>query len=169
MAAKKKKTSEQQNNPPPNQKVERFTENLPVVLTSEQIAERANRAAHRISDRDHMEEELKAYTKTEKSKIAKVESEIRHLSEEVRTKTTYQDVHCERRYDYDSGRVQEVRTDTGVVLSDREMNEREKQRELFDGEDKDLDDEFADDVQDDADATAEGETADEDNEDDAAE
>lgn len=162
MAAKKtKKTTKKQQSEekPPNEKVERFTENLPVVLTDEQIADRANRSAHRVAERDHLEEELKAYNKDAKGRIAKVESEIRHLSDEVRTKTTYQDVKCERRYNYDTGRVIEIRNDTGVVITDREMNQFEIQRELDLEEKTDIDDEFADTPQDGDDEPPESGTA----------
>lgn len=124
-------------------KVERFSESLPCILTPEQLADRANRSAHLVEDRDHLDEELKAVNKTEKSKIAKVESEIRSLSNEVRTRTTYREVRCERRYNYTTGRICEVRIDTGEVISDREMNDAKKQRDLeFGG--GGLDDEFSD-------------------------
>jgi hypothetical protein len=127
-------------------RIERFKENLPVTLTREQVEERSQRSAHLVQDCDHIEEALKAYTKTEKSRIATVQSEIRHLSSEVRSKTTYQDVPCERRYNFTTGRVSEVRIDTGEVISERDMNDAERQRDLFDGTggSGDIDSEFSD-------------------------
>lgn len=124
-------------------KVERFSESLPCVLSASQIADRANRSAHLVEDRDHLDEELKAVNRAEKGKIARIESEIRSLSNEVRTRTTYQEVRCERRYNYTTGHISEVRVDTGEVISYREMNDVEKQREIdFGG--GDIDDEFSD-------------------------
>jgi hypothetical protein len=83
-----------------------------------------------VSERDQLEEALKAYTKEERSKIARVESDIRNLSEEVRTRSTYQDVPCERAYNYDEGRVLETRLDTGKTLHERGMHPHERKREL---------------------------------------
>lgn len=141
MAPRKKKAEEKP--PPENVKVENFARNLPVALTREEVAERADRAAQLIEDRDHKEAELKAHNSHVKSLIATLEADMRHLSSEVRTKRTHRDVECERRYDYDSSVVREVRLDTGEVLSERPMSDREKQRDLPFDEEGGLDDDFA--------------------------
>lgn len=137
--ARRKKGEE----PAKNIKVENFARELKVVLKPEEVAERAERAAQLLADRDHAEAELKAHASNVKSRIATMESEMRHLSGEVRTKCTYRNVDCERRYLYDTGMVQEVRMDTGEVLSERAMTEREKQQDLpFGGGSGDIDDDF---------------------------
>ena len=151
-AAKKKKGSEA---PKPEDtksttKVENFKRDLKVKLTAEEVAERADRAAKLLEDRDHEESEFKAHGTHVRGRIAQMESEMRHLSGEVRTKCTYREVECERRFLYDIGVVQEIRVDTGEVLSERPMTDREKQRDLpFDGGGN-IDDEFGDEPQDDA-------------------
>jgi hypothetical protein len=124
-------------------KTEPFTRDLRVTLKAEEIAERADRAAQILADRDSKEEELKAHAKHAKSVIESLEAEMRRLSNEVRTKATYQEVRCERRFLYDTGKVIEVRLDTGEVLSERDMNDSEKQRDLFDGNGSGLEDEFS--------------------------
>lgn len=133
----------------PPMKIEQYMSNLKVILTKEEIADRADRAAGLLQDRDTKEEEQKARAKAEKAVIDSIESELRRVSNEVRTKATYQDVQCERRYVYEKSKVQEWRLDTGEMISERDMNETEKQRDLpFDDDDKgagggaDLDDEF---------------------------
>jgi ribosomal protein S18 len=132
----------------PPMKIEQYMANLKVILTKDEIADRADRAAGLLQDRDTKEEEQKARAKAEKAVIESIESELRRVSNEVRTKATYQDVQCERRYVYEKGKVQEWRLDTGEMTSERDMNEAEKQRDLpFDDDDKgaggvDLDDEF---------------------------
>ncbi len=130
-------------------KVENFKRDLKVSLKPEEVAERADRAAKLLEDRDHEESEFKAHGTHVRGRIAQMESEMRHLSGEVRTKCTYREVECERRFVYDTAVVQEVRLDTGEVISERPMTDREKQRDLpFDGGGN-IDDEFSE-PQDDA-------------------
>lgn len=125
-----KKPKESKSSAVPPMKIEQYMSNLKVILTKEEIADRADRAAGLLQDRDTKEEEQKARAKAEKAVIESIESELRRVSNEVRTKATYQDVQCERRYVYDKSKVQEWRLDTGEMISERDMNETEKQREL---------------------------------------
>ncbi len=125
-----KKPAEGKSSSLPPVKIEQYMSNLKVVLTKEEIADRADRAAGLLQDRDTKEEEQKARAKAEKAVIEQIESELRRVSNEVRTKATYQDVQCERRYVYDKSKVQEWRLDTGEMMSERDMNETEKQRDL---------------------------------------
>ncbi len=129
----------------PAVKIEQYMANLKVILTKDEIADRADRAAGLLQDRDTKEEEQKARRTAEKAVIDAMESELRRVSNEVRTKATYQDVQCERRYVYDKSKVQEWRLDTGEMISERDMNDNEKQRDLGfeDPKGGDLDDEFS--------------------------
>lgn len=133
----------------PPVKIEQYMSNLKCILSKDEIADRADRAAGLLQDRDTKEEEQKARAKAEKAVIESIESELRRVSNEVRTKATYQDVQCERRYVYDKGKVQEWRLDTGEMMSERDMNDTEKQRDLpFDDDGGapaggDLDDDFS--------------------------
>lgn len=115
---------------PPRMKVENVTRELKVALSPEEVAERADRAAKLLEDRDHEEANLKAYASSVKSRIATMEAEMRELSGEVRNKFTYRDVQLERQYLYDTGVVREVRLDSGEVVSERVMTERERQADL---------------------------------------
>lgn len=115
---------------PPPLKVETFTRDLKVTLTAAEVAERADRAARLLEDRDRAEAELKAHATSVKIRIATMEAEMRELSAEVRTKYTYREVECERRFLFATGCVQEVRLDTEEVISERAMTEKEKQRDL---------------------------------------
>jgi hypothetical protein len=135
---------------PPPMKVEPYTTTLRVILSKEEIAERADRAAHLLADRDNKEKEQKDAQKHAKSLIDALETELRHVSAEVRARSTFNEVQCERRYLYAEGKVVSLRLDTGEILSTRPMAEHEKQQEMqFDGaKDKgggrDLDDDFSD-------------------------
>lgn len=127
---KPNKTKPKTPSQPPAMKVETLVRQLKVQLTAPEIAERADRAAKLLEDRDRAEAELKAHATHAKSLIAQMEAEMRALSGEVRTKFTYRDVECERRFLYATGCVQEVRLDTEEVIAERAMTEKEKQRDL---------------------------------------
>lgn len=142
----KKKTPEQTDKTPPPIKIERFQQNLAVALKPTEVAERADRAAHLLADRDHLEAEFDEQRKHQKARIQSIETEMRRLSSEVREKVTYRDVDCERRFIYAEKLVRDVRTDNGETLMERPMSEQESQRQ-FDFEGKksgDVDDEFGD-------------------------
>lgn len=125
-----KKPAEGKSSSLPPVKIEQYMSNLKVILTKDEVADRADRAAGLLQDRDAKEEEQKARAKAAKAEIDAVEAELRRVSNEVRTKATYQEVQCERRYVYDKSKVQEWRLDTGEMISERDMNESEKQRDL---------------------------------------
>lgn len=118
--------------PPPDEdmKVEEYTASLRIALTTEEVADRADRAAGLIEDRDRKENEQKAAASHAKSIVAAIDAEIRKLSNEVRTKSTYGPVGCERRLDYRARTLIEVRLDTGEELSRRNLTIAELQREL---------------------------------------
>jgi hypothetical protein len=111
-------------------KTERFSRSLRITLTAEEVAERADRAAHVLGQRDQKEDDRKAANTAAKSQIEELEAELRRISSEVRDKATYGPVECERRYDYRLGRVVEVRTDTDETIHERAMTIEEKQLDL---------------------------------------
>lgn len=126
-------------------KIERFSQNLAVALKPTEIAERADRAAHLLADRDHLEAQFDEERKLQKNRVSSIENEMRRLSQEVREKLTYRDVDCERRFIYADKVVRDVRADSGETLMERPMSEQESQRQ-FDFDKKpgggDVDDEF---------------------------
>lgn len=111
-------------------KVEKYSTSLRVVLTPDEIADRADRAAQKLAERDSKEEEMKAAAKHAKGVIEMLEAELRQLSTEVRTRSTYAPVECERRYDYRAKTYTEVRLDTDETLTERPLTETELQRDL---------------------------------------
>jgi hypothetical protein len=113
-----------------NMKIEKYNASLKVPLTAEEIADRADRSAHKMKERDGKEEEQKAQAKHMKSIVESMDAEIRHLLGEVANKATYRQVECERQYLFNEVRYQEVRTDTGEIISSRKLLESEKQMEL---------------------------------------
>lgn len=114
----------------PLPKVESFTRSLRCDLKADEIAERADRAATLIAERDAKDEEQRAAAKHAKSVIETIDAEIRSLSNQVRTKATYRDVPCERVKDLRLKKIIEKRCDTGEVLFERALTEAECQAEL---------------------------------------
>lgn len=114
----------------PDVKTERYQSSLRCELNPGEVADRADRAAAMIADRDQKEADMKAAQKHAKSIIEEIDAELRRLSGEVRTRSTYRSVECERQYLYGSGTYREVRLDTGDVIYERQMTEAEMQREL---------------------------------------
>ncbi|MGD9765900.1 MAG: hypothetical protein AB7V27_19595 [Candidatus Binatia bacterium] len=84
-----------------------------VILTADQVAERADRLAHLIQERDNKSEMAKAAAKHAKSQIDELEATARRLGAEVRDKSCYMQVSCVRTFDYRRGAVVETRQDTG--------------------------------------------------------
>lgn len=128
MAKKQPEKPPEETKPPV--KIEKFTQSLMVALKAPEIAERADRAAHLIADRDNLREEAKLANKERKAKIEAIGSEIRKLSSEVREKVTHRELPCERRFLYAERLVREFRTDTGEMFFERPMTEQESQRQF---------------------------------------
>lgn len=138
------------------QRRETFTRSLRVDLSDSEVLDRSSRAARLVEERDAMEEALKDYSKHQKALIGEKDSEIRRLSSEVRSRTTYRATDCERVFDYARGNVVETRLDTGEQLNERAMVHEERQQEL------DLTENAANDLEtelDDTGAAIEGEQA----------
>lgn len=150
MAAKKKtaKRNEKPNGDAPKEKREKFERHLRVILTREQVEELSDRAAHLMEEHDSKEENQKAAQKQMKAEIEAIEAKIRETLGYVRDKAKYQDVGCERVFDYARGLVIEKRLDTDEVLGERAMTAEERQLglDLEDdaADEKNLDDEFED-------------------------
>lgn len=116
--------------PESNVKIERFTRNLRVMLKEGEVVERAKRNAYLLGEIQQKEDERDAAKKQANAQIEELEAEMHRLSLEVRDGATYRDIPCERRYVYRTGNVIEVRTDSGDVLNERPMTDRERQLEL---------------------------------------
>lgn len=142
-----KKASKKIKNETPEKKdevrVATFSRDLICDLTREEVEERASKAAELVQKRDLKQADFDSQRKYWKNQIEEIEVEIRSVSSEVRSKKTSRQIVCERICDYTSGRVREVRTDTGEALSDRAMTDAERQRELDFG-DNDVDEAFGD-------------------------
>ncbi len=114
----------------PDTKVEPFTRQLLVPLTDKEKRELSDRTAHLLGEIEQMTEDQKASAKQAKAQLDERKAELRRVSTEYRDGQKYAPVRCERRLLFRLGVVQEVRVDTGEVMHERPMNDRERQLEL---------------------------------------
>jgi len=115
----------------PKEKVEKFSQNLKCTLTAQEVAARADRAASLVAMIEEKDNERKAASKHAQGEIDQLTAELMQLSGEVRTRATYRNVECERRFVYTEGMVRETRLDSFDLLNTRKMTEREMQLDLF--------------------------------------
>jgi hypothetical protein len=114
----------------PDTKVEKFHARLRVVLSKEEVAEKADRMAHVIGERENLVAQAKAATAHLKAQIKEKDAEIGSLSAQIRDKAEYGEVDCERRHMYRTGKIVEVRLDTDEVTFERAMTFSERQLDL---------------------------------------
>jgi hypothetical protein len=116
--------------PADNIRREKIAHSLRCQLAPEEIADRADRAAHKVADIAGKEAELKAVSTHHKGVIETVKAELSLLSKEVRDKSEYRTVECEQQFDFNEGKFREIRLDTGEIIHERKLLESEKQMEL---------------------------------------
>jgi hypothetical protein len=140
------KKSETETADAPKEKREKFERHLRVILSREQVEELSDRAAHLMEEHDSKEENQKAAQKQMKAEIEAIEAKIRETLGYVRDKAKYQDVQCERVFDYARGMVIEKRLDTEETLGERQMTADERQLGLDleedEKDDRGLDEDF---------------------------
>lgn len=118
-------------------KVERVTEELMTKLNdvewnnrASELAEASSKSEETELHRKNVMADLGADVKAAKAKVIK----LAHI---VGTRSELREVTVEVTSDYEAGKVVKKRTDTGEVISEREMTTMERQGGLFD----ELDDE----------------------------
>lgn len=108
-------------------KVETYTDSLRVDLTAEEVAERADRAAHMLVKIDEKKAEIKMERQKHAKALAGLEAEHHRLSGEVLSRSSYKKVVCKRTFDFDAKTVTETRDDNGDLLNERPMTDDELQ------------------------------------------
>lgn len=112
---------------PADTKVERFRQNLRCKLSPENLAEKSDRMAHVIGERENLIAEAKSATAHLKAQIKEKDAEIGKLSAQIRDKAEYREVDCERRFLYRTGKIVEVRLDTEEETYERALTLAERQ------------------------------------------
>jgi hypothetical protein len=111
-------------------KVVKISEELSCELNDVEWENRARELAEAHKDVARQEERKKTVSAglTNDVKIAKAKES--KLADIVATREEQRDVTVEIKYDYELGTVSKTRTDTGEIISDREMTDDERQVEL---------------------------------------
>lgn len=133
MAKAKKTEAKPDNGDSKNTRTVQSTRSLRCPLTSEEILERADRAAHLLVDIDAKEADLDSAKKQAKADIERLEAEHRALSGQIRDRAEYRNVVCDELHDYRTWKVTITRRDTGEVVDERAMTlaERESAQEAL--------------------------------------
>lgn len=141
--ANKKKNGAQEREPIDGEhpvKIVRITRSLRCLLSDEEKAQRAERAAHLVARIESMRDEAKAEAGQRKAQIQQAEADLKAVSGEYRNGAVFRDVECEERFIYRLGKVETVRMDWEELIGERPMSEFERQTDLgFDAVGEEID------------------------------
>ena len=105
------------------------TQLLPVLMTREEVEVHAKELANLWKKLGYEQELQKNARDQMKARISELQAEMTHRSLMVSSGTDYRNVQVETRV-LDNGQVQEVRMDTGEIISTRPPYESERQLSL---------------------------------------
>lgn len=112
-------------------RTDKWHEDLRCALHPAEVAERADRCAIKMGERDKVAIELKVVSAELRTQIKALEGEISSLGRMVREKVETREVECKEVEAFGQNAVQVVRLDTGEVVRERAMTSDEQQRALF--------------------------------------
>ena len=108
-------------------KTERFPQTLRCELKPDEIAKKADRAAHLVAEHETKQADLDTAKRQAKAELDRIEAEWKALSGQVRDKAEYRSIECEKLYDFKRWGVTITRLDTGEVVTERPMTSAEKE------------------------------------------
>ena len=112
-------------------KVRKYSTNLKVQLTDNEIIEAASAMAKSMDIVKSLEADLASLKSNFKAKIAEETARLEQYQGKVRNKSDYREVDCEETKDKKTKKITTVRLDTGEVIEDRNMTYNELQGKLF--------------------------------------
>lgn len=116
---------------PPTTKLHRtIVRSLPVKLTDEELLKKGGELATAVQDiatEEGRQADIKA---SMKARLAEIEARRTQLAIAVSRKEEHRDVEVDIFHDYQRGVVEDIRRDTGEIISRRVMHEDERQQEL---------------------------------------
>jgi len=107
-----------------------FKRDLPVALTDEESQAKGKKAAKLQDQCEEIEARLKSQGTELRAELKGKRGELRALLREVSTGEEERPVPCYERKDFNAGKVDVIRTDTGAVAETRIMDASERQEEL---------------------------------------
>lgn len=111
-------------------KIVKITEELSCELNDVEWQNRARELADAHKEVAIQEQRKKDITKELGHDVSMAKTKESKLADTVATKRELRDVTVQVKYDYELGTVEKTRTDTGEIISTREMTDNERQAEL---------------------------------------
>jgi len=111
-------------------KIVKVSEELSCELNEVEWQNRARDLADAQEGLEREEQRKKDVSKQLNADVAVAKNRVSKLASVVATRREQREVTVEVKYDYDLGVVTRTRTDTGEVISEREMTDQERQAEL---------------------------------------
>jgi hypothetical protein len=112
--------------------VRRFNTMLPCRLTEDELRERGSALAHAREAHERFEGEAAEARKKLKEQAELLDGDVSRLARIVRDRSEHREVTVEVRLTAKAGMVDEVRTDTGEVIANRKIADREAQADMLD-------------------------------------
>jgi hypothetical protein len=111
-------------------KIVKITEELSCELNDVEWQNRARELADAHKEVAIQEQRKKDIVKELGHDVSMAKTKESKLADTVATKRELRDVTVQVKYDYELGTVEKTRTDTGEIISTREMTDQERQAEL---------------------------------------
>lgn len=111
-------------------KVVKISEELSCELNEVEWTNAARELADAHKEVAHQEQRKKDITKELSHDVGIAKAKESKLADVVATRRELREVTVEVKYDYELGTVTKTRTDTGEVITEREMTDNERQAEL---------------------------------------
>ena len=116
-----------------------ITRHLPCQLSDEERLAYADKLADATNAIEIAKDNMKSMQKQMQTELTEVTARRDKINRIVASKTEYRDIDVEIEKNYETGRVRQVRIDTGEIIVDRPMTQKEKQASLLDGGELDED------------------------------
>lgn len=111
-------------------KIEDFDSLLRCKLNSDELLARGNELAEASAEVATLEDQLASIKKEYGAKIDGKQARINELSGTIRAKSETRTVKCERQFDFEKGKVTEIRLDTAEIFNTRDITDGERQQTL---------------------------------------
>ncbi len=115
---------------PENRVLRREVRMLSCNLTQSELIDRGASLAATIEDLASEESRQESEKREMKARLARIESERSRLASVVSRRAELRDVQTEEIINFQSGRVETVRMDTGEIFHDRPIRDEERQEAL---------------------------------------
>lgn len=112
--------------------IRKETMRLPVLLTDAERLEFADMLAEANQRVDEAEHNKKSMMKQMQAEIDQAVARRERINDIVASKTEYREIDVEVKHDYENGRVLHTRVDSGEVIMNRPMTQKERQTSMLD-------------------------------------